>query len=474
MLGIHWTILTELLLIAGFLLAVVLIAHILLQKRTPSGTIAWLLIIIFMPYAGVPLYLIFGGRKMRRRVLEKGELELPCDCDIPLEKASPIDRILRTYHLPGAEAGHTVRLCRTGPETYEAMASLLKSARRSIYLATFIFQADDIGRQIRDILVEKAAAGADVRLMIDGVGSIHTPMRFFRPLAEAGGKIAVFLPVLHRPFRGRTNLRNHRKITIVDNQTVMAGGANIGREYMGPEFAGQWKDLAFVMTGHSVRHWLHIFARDWEFAAKESLTAQQLELPASVHHHSVTAQDGSLPASGIVQVIPSGPDVSGDVLHDALLTMIYSAQRRFWAASPYFVPDEGLCQALLLALRRGVDVRLVLPRRSNHILPDIVRGIPLRQIQQAGGLVMFYTPRMMHAKVVLMDDHAAVLGSANMDIRSLLLNYETAMFVYGRQDIQAVADYMEELMLHSQCGIAPASLPRQLGESIVQLVSPLL
>jgi len=175
-----------------------------------------------------------------------------------------------------------------------------------------------------------------------------------------------------------------------------------------------------------------------------------------------------------VQVVPSGPDVAGDALHDTLLSMIYAAQKRFWVVTPYFVPNEALCQALMLAARRGVDARVILPVRSNHIPPDIVRGIPLRQFQEAGGLVMFYTPKMMHAKVVLMDDEVAVLGSANMDIRSLLLNYEVAMFVYSADEIRAVQDYIEGLMAQTRCGIAEASLIRQLGESIVRLVSPLL
>jgi cardiolipin synthase len=166
--------------------------------------------------------------------------------------------------------------------------------------------------------------------------------------------------------------------------------------------------------------------------------------------------------------------VAGDALHDALLSMIYAAQKRFWVVTPYFVPNEALCQALMLAARRGVDVRVVLPVRSNHIPPDIVRGIPLRQFQEAGGLVMFYTPKMLHAKVVLADDEVAVLGSANMDIRSLLLNYEAAMFVYSAEEIHAVQEYIEDLMAQSSCGIGKASLIRQLGESIVRLVSPLL
>jgi cardiolipin synthase len=232
-----------------------------------------------------------------------------------------------------------------------------------------------------------------------------------------------------------------------------------------------WKDLAFVMEGPAVRHWLNVFARDWQFAAKEALTVDQLKIP---DNNTFSGNNDTPDSFGIVQVIPSGPDVQGDPLRDTLLSMIYAAQDRFWAVTPYFVPDDSLSQALSLAARRGVDVRVMLPTRSNHIPPDIVRGIPLRQIQTAGGLVLFYTPKMLHAKVVLMDDQVAVLGSANMDIRSLLLNYETAMFVYSADDIRAVQDYIEELMIHTRCGIAEASLIRSLGESIVRLVSPLL
>jgi cardiolipin synthase len=251
----------------------------------------------------------------------------------------------------------------------------------------------------------------------------------------------------------------------------MAGGANIGIESMNAHNRpALWKDLAFVMEGPAVRHWLSVFAMDWEFAAKETLTDEELKIPDNME----PPEGLELGGAGIVQVVPSGPDVDGDVLHDALLTMIYSAQKRFWSVTPYFVPDDALCQALTLAARRGVDVRVILPLRSNHIPPDIVRGIPLRQIQAAGGQVMFYTPKMMHAKVVLMDDEVAVVGSVNMDIRSLLLNYETAMFVYSPNAINQIESYIEDLMAHSKSGIPEASLPRALGESIVRLVSPLL
>jgi cardiolipin synthase len=260
------------LMIGGFLLGIVLIAHILLQKRSPSGTIAWLLIILFLPYVGVPLYLVFGGRKMRRQAASKDLLDFQEDWGIADEQAHLLDRLLQSYHIPPAAQGHTLRLCGSGLERFEAMDEMIRTARKSVFLETFIYRTDDVGRYFLDLLTQKARAGVDVRLLMDGVGSLHTPGRFFKPLLAAGGRVSVFLPVLHRPFRGRTNLRNHRKITIVDNRCLMAGGANIGSEYMGPHpYEKRWTDLAFVLEGPSVRHWLNVFAGDWEFAAKEPI-----------------------------------------------------------------------------------------------------------------------------------------------------------------------------------------------------------
>ena len=457
-------ILTHLFLIGGFLLGVVLIAHILMQKRSPSGTLAWLLVIVLLPYAGVPLYLMFGGRKLRRRAEKKGRLGLDTSAAIPEEDACVTDRILRSYNIPGAQDGHRLSLCETGQQTFTELVRLIEGAQKSIHISTFIFRPDAVGRLILSKLAEKAADGVSVRLLMDGVGSLHTRPRHLRKLTRAGGKIAWFMPVLHRPFRGRGNLRNHRKIVVVDYKTVLAGGANIGAEYIGPTpLSGRWRDLAFVLEGPTVRHWDEVFCRDWEFASGETPSLP----PEETRRYEPVGRS-------VVQFVPSGPDMEGDALYDAILSMIYAARRRLWVVTPYFVPDEPLCQALMLAARRGVDVRVLLPRRSNHLLPDIVRGTWLRQIQQAGGLIMFYIEGMMHAKVLLMDEETAVLGSANMDIRSLFFNYESAMFVYSPDEIEYVADWIEQQATHCRCGIGQAGLVRSLTESVARLAAPLL
>lgn len=455
---------THLFLIGGFLLGIVLIAHILLQKHSPSGTLAWVLVIVLLPYVGVPLYLLFGGRKVQRRAEKKVRLGLDTSMAIPEEEACVTDRILRSYNIPGAQVGHRLFLCENGQQTYNELVRLIEEAQKSIHISTFIFRPDAVGRLILTKLAEKAAAGVSVRLLMDGVGSLHTRPRHLRKLTRAGGKVAWFMPVLHRPFRGRSNLRNHRKIVVVDHKTLLAGGTNIGAEYIGPTLlSGRWRDLAFVLEGPTVRHWDEVFCRDWEFAS-----GQTPSMPPETFTPPPPA------GQAVVQFVPSGPDMEGDALYDAILSMIYAAKRRLWVVTPYFVPDEPLCQALMLAARRGVDVRVLLPRRSNHRLPDIVRGIWLRQIQQAGGLIMFYTEGMMHAKILLMDEDAAVLGSANMDIRSLLFNYESAMFVYSPEEIVVTAAWIDQLTAHCRVGIGHAGLIRSLTESIARLAAPLL
>lgn len=458
------SIVTYLFVIGSFLLGVLLIAHILLQKHSPSGTIAWLMAILLMPYVGVPLYLMFGGRKQLRRAEKKGRLGLDTSEAISEEIACVTDRILRTYNIPGAQEGHRLTLCENGQETFNELVRLIENAERSIHISTFIFRPDAVGRLILGKLARKAEEGVSVRLLMDGVGSLHTRPRHLRALTKAGGKIAWFMPVLHRPFRGRGNLRNHRKIVVVDYKTVLAGGTNIGAEYIGPtSLSGRWRDLAFVLEGPTVRHWEEVFCRDWEFASGETpfMPPEDARRPGAV-------------GEAVVQFVPSGPDMEGDALYDAILSMIYAAKRRLWVVTPYFVPDEPLCQALMLAARRGVDVRVLLPRRSNHIVPDIVRGNWLRQIQQAGGLILFYTEAMLHAKILLMDDEAAVLGSANMDIRSLFFNYESAMFVYSKPEIRQTAEWIEQIATHCTCGIGHAGLVRSLAESVARLAAPLL
>jgi len=452
---------SHLALIAGFLLAALLLGRILRERRSPAATMAWLMAVVLVPYLGVPLYLLLGGRKMRRIAGGKAQVLLAPQEGQPPVEALPLDRILGAYGVPPATGGNRIQLQTSGEQAWDALTGLIDRAEKSVYVAMFVLQHDAIGREILARLARRAGEGLEVRLLLDGVGSLHTPSRFLGPLEEAGGRFAYFNPVLHRPFRSRTNLRNHRKTVIADGRVVLAGGTNIGGEYLGPEpSARRWRDLAFTIEGPAVSHYLEIFRADWFFASGE-------RLPAGAAGPRATG-------TALLRVVPSGPDVSGDPLYDALLTAAFSAQERFWITTPYFVPDEALTRALILAARRGVDLRVIVPEHSNHRIADIAGRSYLRQIQESGGTVLFFRNGMLHAKAVLVDERLAFLGSANFDTRSLLLNYETAVLAYSAETVAEVTAWMQSIADECRAGVAPVGLVRELAHGVARLLAPQL
>jgi cardiolipin synthase len=448
----------------GFVLALVLLSHILRERRPPTSTLAWLMAIVFIPYVGVPLYLIFGGRKMVSRAGAKPDLEPGRAA--PAIPADPTR--IRLLQPDGgvfpASSGNRVLFLPEGEQAFQVIMDLIGGARRSIYLATFILGKDETGKAIVEALARKAAQGVEVRLLLDALGSVKISRKFLSPLLSAGGRAADFMPMLHLPFQGRANLRNHRKMLICDNRAAVIGGMNLASEYMGPrDFPGRWRDLSLRVEGPAVDDLAAVFRSDWKFAGKTPL-----------HDPPEPGQAAAPEPRGVSQVVASGPDVANDSLRNAILTEIFMAKRRIWAVTPYFVPDELILEALCLAARRSVDVSIITPKRSNHILADIVREGYLTRVQEAGADVLLYEPRMLHAKAMLFDDTIAMVGSANLDMRSLLLNYEIALCTYDGEAIGRLEAWMRGLM--TRC--SPRKLRTRgtfgLVESLGRLFAPLL
>ena len=451
----------HLLSIATYLLALVLISQVLRARRAPSSTLAWLLVIALAPYAGVPLYLIFGGRKLKRMAAAKAPLFGQRSRDG--EGVSDIERVLCTAGIPAAVDGCAVELLPTGEAAYRAIIEMLDGAKRSIHIATFILSGDEVGQAVLERLERKAAAGVEVRLLIDALFSFRADRRRLTALIRSGARVAYFMPVLHVPFRGHANLRNHRKIAVVDGDCAMVGGMNLAREYMGPvPLAGRWCDVSMRVRGPAVAAIDALFVSDWAFAAGETLARPTTPLP-------IDARSGA-----VLQVVPSGPDVASDALYDAILSGLFQARRRIWIATPYFIPDEALACALALAARRGVDVRIIVPARSNHRAADLAGARYLRQIEQAGGQVCPYLPGMLHAKVIVFDDSVGVLGSANFDMRSLFLDYEIALFFYSKEEIDVLAGWFERTRSDCSDRLAPAGRGRALAEDLGRLLAPLV
>jgi cardiolipin synthase len=448
----------------GFILALVLLAHILKQGKSPASTLAWLMAIIFVPYIGVPLYLIFGGRKMTHMTASKQMLPVfSAEQSLHSDKYQPLTSEIFRGGFPLTQ-GNSVEILTSGEQAYRKTLALIQSATHTIHTATFILGKDVVGKKIIENLAHKASQGVSVFLLLDALGCAKIHRSFLSPLLNAGGRVAFFMPMLHLPFRGRANLRNHRKILLVDGTTAIVGGMNLAHHYMGPDKnADYWQDLSLHIDGPAAAQVYEIFRSDWKFAAREDLDS--FSLPGGNKERT---------SGTVMQFMASGPDVEEDALRDALIGALFRAKHRVWIVTPYFVPDDLLLEALCMAARRGIDLRLIVPKRSNHRLADLAREGYLSRLQKYGVNILLYRPRMLHAKALLIDDVVAVTGSANMDMRSLMLNYEVALCMYSPDIIDRLDAWMRMLM--AKCVVREPRRSSSLAiiEGVGRLFAPLL
>jgi cardiolipin synthase len=393
------------------------------ERRPPSIAIAWVLGLIAVPYVGLPLYLFFGRRKLPRK-------------SSAWSAAHPhgghwAEDVIESFGLPGASPVR-VRLHEDGRESRDALFEVMAGARERLDVSTYILGDDPFGRETVERLIKQARAGVRVRFLIDGVGALSVPRRCFRQLHRGGVETAVFCPLLARKTSGPRNWRNHRKWVIADEQTLWAGGRNLADEYfLGSPGKPPWLDLTFDLKGEVAAAVSLQFEADW--IASNGAPAQ----PA--------APRPALRGEGRAQFLPSGPDQSEDTVHALLIDACFHAERRILAATPYFVPDVSLEDALRLAARRGVKIDLVIPAVSNHILADFVRNRSLRALARAG-IAVHLQPRMLHAKALAFDTSLALCGSVNLDSRSLLVNYESAVVFYGAREIEWTAQWIAALI----------------------------
>ncbi len=457
LLGLESPLLLHLASIIGVLLALVLVSRILRSPREPAATIAWLALIVFLPIIGVPLYLAFGERKLDAALRRKAVIALPEHAG---KHPHPVHSLLISLGMPASTTGNRVDFHADGRVAWRALFSLLETARRRIDIAIFILADDEVGKALLACLKQRAEQGVSVRLLLDGVGSFPLPKSRLRPLSDAGVEIAWFIPVIHRPLRGKTNLRNHRKIVIVDDTKAWTGGRNIAREYLGPDCPSDcWTDLSFTQQGPSVASYRAIFEADWCFAN---------DRPAP---DAIVLDDTADATEGRVQVVPSGPDIADDPIYAALLTASYEARQRLIAVTPYYIPDRGIQEALRLAALRGIEIDLILPARSNHRLADIARNRYLRELATAGARI-WLLPTMTHAKAVVIDERLALAGSANLDIRSLFLNCEVVSLFYSDAEIRWLSDWLVALRERARRHHPPAvGATRELVEGLVELVA---
>jgi len=462
----------HLLSVAGVICGVILFSRLRAGHHPPSATFAWLLAIIFVPYVGVPLFLVFGGRKLRRLVRAKGPLSLKANRSVDnIEGVGEAAQIpLLVGKPPPFSGGNAVDLLPDAVDNYRRLMEMIDGAKETIHITTFILTRDEVAKAIVDALARKATEGVKVRLLLDGLGSFNALGSFLAPLRDAGGQVGTFLPVLRLRWKWSAHLRNHRKVVIVDGREAMVGGRNIGAEYIAPApHPGLWRDFAIVVRGPVVASLQEIFASDWEFATEEDAEGIMAEsLP--------TAPERS--GNVTIQTVASGPDIEADAFHETVLGAMFQARRRVWIVTPYFIPDAMILRTLTTLAQIGRDVRVVVPAKSDKVMVDLARRYYLRELCRAGATVYLHRGPQLHTKLLLIDGELAAVGSPNMDMRSLYLNYELALFVYSSEETRGIEAHVGELI--EQADIydprerrAPGMVTRAL-ENFGYLVSPLL
>lgn len=446
-------------------LTLVVAATIVRQRRSPASSVTWLLTILLMPLIGIPLYWLFGTRKIDRIAQNKPPVELTPQGAAGPDAAHPaMMQAAADLGSQGITRGNVLKFHANGEEAFADLMALIDGAEKSISIETYELKGDATGKVIVDRLIARATAGVEVRLLIDGFGSFYVPRRLLRKLRRAGAKTAFFLPIWRITLLNRSNLRDHRKIAVFDKMRVFAGGRNLADEYLGPKpNPKRWADLSFVLEGPAAAHYEEVFRYDWAFATREQLP-------------QMTGPTNLAPGSGsaVVQVVPSGPDVSDDSIFAGMLSLIFAAKQRAWIVTPYFVPNEMLAEALEIAIRRGVDVRVVVPEKSDQILVDLARGPYLRDLVALSGVPLLYTPGMIHGKAVLIDDVAAAVGSANFDSRSMFLNFEVTSVIHSAPEVKAVEAWIKMLMDQTRPMDGKVSRGRDTIEGVARLVTPML
>ena len=457
--GAHWETLDALLVAVGLVIYVAA-SHSLHQRRHPSAAIAWVGAILLVPYLALPLYLAFGSRKVVSPRMALGARRVVVAAPATHATAARAQQLGFAMGLPEPVPYAGLAIHEDGAQALVALRRIIAGACRTLEVSTFVLARDVLGDEISEMLKERARAGVRVRLLIDGIGIYLGGYPDLKSFAQAGVEVVRFVPPFRSGKRGRTNLRNHRKMVIADGLHLWCGGRNLAAEY----FAGDprllmrrtaWLDLTFDLDGEIAGQAQQQFEQDWAFATERSAPTTSLAPP-------------SPPEAGpLAQFVASGPDQPDDTLHTLLVSSCFTSQKRILAVTPYFVPDPALLTALMLAARRGIEVDLVLPAQSNHRLADYARPRALRDLLAAGGRVWLH-PRMLHAKAVLIDDELALAGSANLDGRSLFLNYEMMVAFYDRKAVRAFARWITARQHEALPYVARRpGIVRELGEGLL-------
>ncbi|PCJ16515.1 MAG: cardiolipin synthase [Gammaproteobacteria bacterium] len=465
--------LLDFIIVAVYVLASIAAVHAVLHTRTAQGSIAWLVSLVTLPFLSLPLYLIFGPRKIQGYIKARraGDLEINHLARILLERSNVFKSKLKIHQesikvtedlakLPFTQQNE-VNLLIDGQQSFHRFFESIKTAEHYILVQFYIIRDDETGQRFKEALLEKVSQGVKVYLLYDSIGSYELSSDYIQSLKQGGVQVHGFNDTSLRNNRYLINFRNHRKILVVDGKTAFVGGLNIGNEYMGqdPKFS-VWRDTHAEFSGPCVQSVQMVFIEDWYWVTQdlpqlnwhpeatnnisESLEADAALVPSTTRPKDIANKD--------VLVLPTGP---ADTLESGtlfFLQLVNSAKTRLWIATPYFVPDIQLISALQLAALRGVDVRILLPKKSDNLLMHLTSFATMNETAKAGIKFYHYLPGFMHQKVMLIDKDITAIGTANFGNRSFRLNFELTMLIAGKsiaKDVETMlrSDFAQSKLL---------------------------
>ena len=473
MIYIHWIVL-----VAYTVIAIVAMITVLLEHRQPAKTIAWVLVLSFLPLVGIVLYFFFGRRtRKNRQIWEKSlnqltqrsmlEFAEQKQLELPEEHKELIQLFVnQNFALPFKNNETDVYV--SGYEFFPALLAEISKATHHIHIVSYIIDDDPLGRLLRDALIDKARKGIEVRLLFDDVGSWKTPNRFFEQMREEGIEVHPFMPVRFPAFTGKVNYRNHRKIIVIDGKVGFIGGMNLAQRYVKGHKGTMWRDTHVKISGAAVYGLQRAFLVDW-FHADRTLITDRKYYPDT----TIT------PNNNLIQIVTSSPTNVWEELEQGYIKILLSAKRYVYMETPYFLPTEPIFFAMRTAALSGVDVRLMVSLKTDSKLVQMASRSYLTQTIQAGVKVICYEEGFNHTKLLVADDNVATIGSANIDFRSFENNFEANAFFYDKSMAQRIKDIF--LTDETKCvplekikEINHKSFIYRLWESVVRLLSPLL
>ena len=461
-----------------FLLAVVAtIVVIVMDNRNPYKTLAWVLVLVFLPVVGLALYYFFGQDTRREKLISKKgfkrltkypmmEFQMQESFKVSEEKQHQLIRFFQRVNLALPFEGNSMKIFQDGSSMLQALLATINSAKHHIHVEFYIFEDDAVGCLVKDALIEKAREGVEIRVLYDDVGCWKVPHRFYDEMREAGIEVRGFLKVRFPRFTSKVNYRNHRKLVVVDGRIGFVGGMNLAERYLKGVPWGIWKDIMMQVEGKAVYGLQMAFLTDW-YATDHSLITSSSYFPQMEDK-----------GTSLMQVVTSDPVGEWKDIMQGLLIAITSAQKYVYIQSPYLLPTEPILLALKTAAAAGVDVRIMIPEKSDSRMVHWGTMSYLQELMEAGIKIYMYQKGFLHSKLFVCDDYLSSVGSTNMDFRSFEHNFEVNAFMYDKMSALMLkeiflSDQKDAKLLHlKEWRMRPWS--RKVKESVIRLFAPLL